>query len=155
MIAERCYPAGALRRFGVEADLVPPTFTTAALGRAFPRGSGRVLLARADIAPDGLNHKRDNAAILGALGLMSPERAAALVERIIAGTAATSLGACGDLLARAVAALPDGRDLVGAATVLVEALPGDPARAGPRASWQRGPNVEPDFVIDLFAALGA
>jgi uroporphyrinogen-III synthase len=46
--------AGALRRFGVEPDLVPTTFTTAALGRAFPKGSGRVLLARADIAPDGL-----------------------------------------------------------------------------------------------------
>jgi uroporphyrinogen-III synthase len=46
--------AGALRRFGVEPDLVPRTFTTAALGRAFPRGAGRVLLARADIAPDGL-----------------------------------------------------------------------------------------------------
>lgn len=46
--------AGALRRFGVEADLVPTTFTTAALGRAFPKGSGQVLLARADIAPDGL-----------------------------------------------------------------------------------------------------
>jgi uroporphyrinogen-III synthase len=46
--------AGALRRFGVAPELVPRTFTTAALGRAFPRGSGRVLLARADIAPDGL-----------------------------------------------------------------------------------------------------
>jgi uroporphyrinogen-III synthase len=46
--------AGALRRFGVEPDLVPRTFTTAALGRSLPRGSGRVLLARADIAPDGL-----------------------------------------------------------------------------------------------------
>jgi uroporphyrinogen-III synthase len=46
--------AAALRRFGVEPDLVPKTFTTAALGRAFPRGTGRVLLARADIAPDGL-----------------------------------------------------------------------------------------------------
>jgi uroporphyrinogen-III synthase len=46
--------AGALRRFGVEPDLVPKTFTTAALGRAFPRGTGHVLLARADIAPDGL-----------------------------------------------------------------------------------------------------
>jgi uroporphyrinogen-III synthase len=46
--------AAALRRFGVEADLVPKTFTTVALGRAFPRGTGRVLLARADIAPDGL-----------------------------------------------------------------------------------------------------
>jgi len=37
-----------------EPDLVPRTFTTAALGRALPRGSGRVLLARADIAPSGL-----------------------------------------------------------------------------------------------------
>ena len=37
-----------------EADLVPRTFTTAALARAFPRGRGRVLCARADIAPEGL-----------------------------------------------------------------------------------------------------
>jgi uroporphyrinogen-III synthase len=36
------------------ADLQPATFTTAALARAFPRGSGRVLCARADIAPLGL-----------------------------------------------------------------------------------------------------
>jgi uroporphyrinogen-III synthase len=35
-------------------DLVPATFTTAALARAFPRGEGRVLCARADIAPAGL-----------------------------------------------------------------------------------------------------
>jgi len=35
-------------------DLVPATFTTSALARAFPRGTGRVLCARADIAPDGL-----------------------------------------------------------------------------------------------------
>ena len=44
----------ALRMFGAEPDLVPPTFTTAALGRVMPRGRGRVLLARADIAPDAL-----------------------------------------------------------------------------------------------------
>jgi uroporphyrinogen-III synthase len=37
-------------------DLMPGTFTTAALARAFPRGSGRVLCARADIAPDGLEN---------------------------------------------------------------------------------------------------
>ncbi len=43
--------AEALRRWGCEPDLVPRTFTTEALGRAMPRGSGRVLLARADIAP--------------------------------------------------------------------------------------------------------
>ena len=41
----------ALRRHGIVPDLVPRTFTTAALGRAFPRGTGRVLLPRADIAP--------------------------------------------------------------------------------------------------------
>jgi uroporphyrinogen-III synthase len=37
-----------------DPDLRPATFTTAALARAFPRGSGRVLLARADIAPPDL-----------------------------------------------------------------------------------------------------
>lgn len=37
-----------------EPDLIPPTFTTTGLARAFPRGNGRVLCARADIAPDGL-----------------------------------------------------------------------------------------------------
>jgi uroporphyrinogen-III synthase len=37
-----------------EPDLQPATFTTAALARAFHRGSGRILCARADIAPEGL-----------------------------------------------------------------------------------------------------
>jgi len=47
--------AEAFRRWARrEPDLVPPRFTTAALARAFPRGSGRVLCARADIAPEGL-----------------------------------------------------------------------------------------------------
>lgn len=43
--------AGRLwERLRVRADLVPSTSTTAALAAAFPRGSGRVLLPRADIA---------------------------------------------------------------------------------------------------------
>jgi uroporphyrinogen III methyltransferase/synthase len=47
--------AGAFRRWSrTEADLLPATFTTAALARAFPRGAGRVLCARADVAPPGL-----------------------------------------------------------------------------------------------------
>jgi uroporphyrinogen-III synthase len=37
-----------------DPDLVPKAFTTAALGRAFPKGSGRVLTPRADVAPEGL-----------------------------------------------------------------------------------------------------
>jgi uroporphyrinogen III methyltransferase/synthase len=43
----------ALRAWGVTPDLVPEVATTAALGQAFPRsprGTGRVLLARADLA---------------------------------------------------------------------------------------------------------
>jgi uroporphyrinogen-III synthase len=42
--------AEALRARGVRPALVPAAFTTAALGEAFPSGSGRVLLARADLA---------------------------------------------------------------------------------------------------------
>jgi uroporphyrinogen-III synthase len=39
---------------GRTPDLMPATFTTVGLARAFPRGEGRVLCARADIAPSGL-----------------------------------------------------------------------------------------------------
>jgi uroporphyrinogen-III synthase len=39
---------------GREVDLRAARFTTAGLARAFPRGDGRVLCARADIAPEGL-----------------------------------------------------------------------------------------------------
>jgi uroporphyrinogen-III synthase len=37
-----------------DVDLRAPRFTTSSLGRAFPRGQGHVLCARADIAPRGL-----------------------------------------------------------------------------------------------------
>jgi uroporphyrinogen-III synthase len=46
--------ADRLAAAGVESDLVADPHTTAALGAAFPEGSGRVLLPRADIAPEGL-----------------------------------------------------------------------------------------------------
>jgi uroporphyrinogen-III synthase len=50
--------ANAFRRLaGREADLQPKTYTTAALARAFPKGSGKVLCARADIAPPGLEER--------------------------------------------------------------------------------------------------
>jgi uroporphyrinogen-III synthase len=39
---------------GREVDLQPRAFTTDGLARAFPKGIGRVLCARADIAPEGL-----------------------------------------------------------------------------------------------------
>lgn len=46
--------AAFARYAGRPADLRPRTFTTEGLARAFPRGTGRVLLPRADIAPEGL-----------------------------------------------------------------------------------------------------
>lgn len=46
--------ARALRERGIEPALVPATFTTYALSRAMPRGAGSVLLARADVAPEGM-----------------------------------------------------------------------------------------------------
>jgi uroporphyrinogen-III synthase len=60
---------------GREPDLMPGRFTTAALARAFPRGSGRVLCARADIAPEGLEDA------LAAKG-WSPERVDAYRTRM-------------------------------------------------------------------------
>jgi uroporphyrinogen-III synthase len=49
--------ARALESLGGRADLIPTSFTTSALGRAMPRGTGRVLLARADIAPVDLEDR--------------------------------------------------------------------------------------------------
>jgi uroporphyrinogen-III synthase len=46
--------AAALREAGLPPSLVPEAFTTAALGAAFPRGAGRVLLPRADLATEDL-----------------------------------------------------------------------------------------------------
>src|SRR6266511_1605927 len=60
----------ALREWGVPPNLVPPVATTAALGQAFPAGSGEVLLARADIASPELR------AILRAKGYRTHDVAA-------------------------------------------------------------------------------
>jgi len=46
--------AEALAERGVRPELVPKSYTTEALSHAMPSGTGRVLLARADIAPEGL-----------------------------------------------------------------------------------------------------
>jgi uroporphyrinogen III methyltransferase / synthase len=52
--------AEAFRRWARrDPDLQPRMFTTSALARAFPRGRGRVLCARADIAPEGLEAALD------------------------------------------------------------------------------------------------
>jgi uroporphyrinogen III methyltransferase / synthase len=46
--------SAALGEGGIQPELIPDPFTTEALGKAFPSGKGKVLLARADIATDEL-----------------------------------------------------------------------------------------------------
>ncbi len=107
-----------------------------------------------DIIARGLFDKADNEAILRSLGDLSSDRAATLIERIIAGTAATWLAPCANLLARAAVAPTNGQrlELIGAATALFEALPGDPARAAPRDPSQRH-GVQAAVVVDLLTAV--
>ena len=109
-----------------------------------------------EVTAAGHYDKGDNAAILAALDRLPPLRAKALIERIVAGTAITVLGANADLLARAAATW--GREraatLAGAATRLVEALPGDPAaRTASQEPWQRPSRVDPRVIIDLLTGL--
>src|SRR6201996_3558012 len=108
-----------------------------------------------EVTAAGHYDKGNNAAILAALDCLPPCRAKALIERIVDGTAITVLGANADLLARAAAWGP-GRaaTLVGAATQLVKALPGDPAaRTALQEPWQRPSRVDPSIVIDLLTGL--
>jgi hypothetical protein len=109
-----------------------------------------------DILATAALSKGDTAALVQAASLLSPERAAALIEHLIGSRAATNLSACADLLARSVAApVPGGAaGLSGAATALVEALPGDPARRPQRDPWSRALPVEPGCLVDLLTALG-
>jgi uroporphyrinogen-III synthase len=68
--------AEAFRRFARrEPDLVPKTYTTFGLARAFPRGSGRVLCPRADVAPEGLEEALERKG-------WSPERVEAYRTRL-------------------------------------------------------------------------
>jgi predicted 2-oxoglutarate/Fe(II)-dependent dioxygenase YbiX len=107
------------------------------------------------IAEYGTYAESDVNAILGALALFAPAENAAFVERLIAGTATSSLGTCGRLLSRAAAVRHKAQcaDLAGAAGVLVKALPGDPSHPAPREIWQRDSRVQPGFIVDLFTAV--
>ena len=103
---------------------------------------------------NGTYAKTDNPPLIAALCLFSPERAGALLTRHVTRTAANSFGACGDLLARAIAAFPDHlRALRPTLEELIDGLPGDPSRRPPRESWQRGTSVNAAFVVDVFRAV--
>ncbi len=81
--------ADALAQHGVRADLVPERFVAESLVDAFPNGTGRVLLARAeqarDVLPEGLTAKGYEVDVLPVYRTVSATADAADLERVRAG----------------------------------------------------------------------
>ncbi len=94
----------------------------------------------------------DNPAILEALALFGPDRAAGWLQKMIAANAVEALGSCGALLAGALkgAFSKTPAQLLSAVRTLVDQLPGDPATA-PKDQWGRPRGAKPDvaFLVDL------
>ncbi|MGB8700209.1 MAG: 2OG-Fe(II) oxygenase [Thermosynechococcaceae cyanobacterium] len=109
-----------------------------------------------DISATGIYAKGDNKELVQAVNLLSPQRIAELIERIVAGNAAESLSACGDLLSRSLALEDIDRkiDFIPAAKALVSALPGDSSQDLLADIWHRTSRVEADFIVDLLTVLG-
>jgi len=104
----------------------------------------------------------DNVAIVAALAVLPAERATVLVEHLM-GAATAAPAAAANLLARLAAAWPDKRrkSLAAAASLLLTALPGDPAHAPPPAPsyapWRQeeSPEAKPGLVADTLIGLAA
>ncbi|MFL5256300.1 MAG: 2OG-Fe(II) oxygenase [Rhodopila sp.] len=105
----------------------------------------------------------DNAAIVAALAVLPPDHATKLVEHLMGAAAMTAPAAAANLLARVAAAWPDERckSLAAAASLLLTALPGDPAHAPPPAPsyapWRAAepPKAKPGLVADALTGLAA
>jgi len=84
--------AAALAQRGLRADLVPERFVAESLLEAFPSGSGRVLLARAetarDVLPEGLTRKGYDVEVLAVYRTEPVPPDPAVVARVRAGAAA-------------------------------------------------------------------
>jgi hypothetical protein len=126
-----------------------------ALTRLADTESITAFLAR--LAEGGGFGKGDTGALVEAAGLLAPERAATLIERIIRAKASSSLETCAELLARTVAAQPASTrtNLAGAAEALLAALPGGPAHTDTQNSWWNRPRPpSTGLVADTLIALG-
>ena len=106
----------------------------------------------------GGHHSGDNAAILAALGLFTPDQATDYLRCIVAASASATLGACAGLLAGAIrgpfASTP--AQLMEAVNTLVDAMPGDPSLV-PKDQFgrPRGTSPEVGFVADLIGVVDA
>jgi hypothetical protein len=115
-----------------------------------------MICARADSSPDVAEHCPHDP-VLQAIRLLPRRQIVELLERIVAASAADALDACSELLAQAVVATVQGRldlepaDLLPAATVLVHALPGDPARVPQTPLWSGARAAESGVVVGVMA----
>src|SRR4051812_10380947 len=126
-----------------------------ALTRLADRESIAAFLAR--LAEGGGFGKGDTGAMVEAAGLLAPEQAATLIERIIRAKTSSSLEACAALLARTVTVRPlsTRTNLTGAAEALLAALPGDPAQTDSQHPWWNRPRPpSAGLVADALTALG-
>jgi hypothetical protein len=113
----------------------------------------RVEAALARLTADRGHNRSDNGVILRAVALFPPERAAGMIEAIIAGHAAAAPGPCSALLHAAIAGpfAAERKLLAAAAKILIGSLAGDraPAQAPPAAPWERPRRPSPGAVVNL------
>ena len=104
----------------------------------------------------GVHGKGENAALVSALGLLPAQRAGELLAQVVQANAAQGLGACAHLLRQAVLAGFAADCLRAAASALVEAMPGAPARPAPAENYLLRPQaMDAQAIADLMAALCA
>lgn len=110
----------------------------------------------AEVSAKGKYCGPENAALVAALGVLSQQRAAELLELIVARNAHMLPGACADLLARMGPSSAFGNTpalLRPAAAALVETIIGQRANDHPADPWHRPTPIEASLVSDLLYAL--
>jgi uroporphyrinogen III methyltransferase/synthase len=150
----------ALAGLGLKPDLVPPTFTTQAVGKAFPRGSGRVLLARADKVEPGLDEaiaaKGWTVDRLVAYRLMGQSSMPADIRRAILGGEIDVLTFASGGTVRAFARLLRGKPPAGTKVVCIGPVTAKAARAaGLRVARVADPHTIPALAAAVVEAAGS
>lgn len=113
------------------------------------RDVARVDAFIAEFSAQGVYGSADNSALTQAVALLPPQRAAELLERLIAHNAEPNFSACADLLDRVAKTFRHTIDLLPAATALFNATPGISLNEVRRPSLR----VEPGCLTSLLAAL--
>lgn len=106
----------------------------------------------AGLSAEGHYAASDNEAIVRAARLLPARRAVELLVQIIKANGPTRLGACADLVLRCATASVGTDDLVEIGAAVIDAMPGDPAKATANEPWRRREPVASGLVVDLLTA---